>query len=240
MSLEVLHNSDSNLLLTSAAKVLLKELKTCAGSGDCIVALPGGRSVVGLLEKLLQSRAVLEREMWQKLHFFMVDERLVPLEDKDSNFKLLNENFFSVLKADGFLGDKQIHPFVFDPSTADSGIGRYQAELESVGGRYDVVVLGVGEDAHVGALFPEHHSIRNKEPFFLTMNDSPKPPPLRMTGSAKLLGNTKVSLALFLGSGKQEALQKFHDSQLSLESCPAKLLLKAERGYLVTDIQNAQ
>ena len=88
------------------------------------------------------------------LQFFMVDERLVPLDDDQSNYKLVNELFFRPALAQGVILPSQVHPFVDDRSAPDRGIGRYQEELNAAGGIMHLVFLGVGEDGHVAGLFP--------------------------------------------------------------------------------------
>ena len=205
-------------------------------SEQVIVALPGGRSVVGLLRATAQLASPAQRELWKRIHFFIVDERLVPLNHDDSNFRLVNELFFEEALGKGLLVPRQIHPFRYELRAADRGVKAYEAELKRFGGAFHLVVLGVGEDAHVGALFPNHHSIKDESEYFITLDDSPKPPPSRMTATATLIRRSQVAFGLFIGEAKREALTRFRDPALSFQECPAKLLNDIPQSYVITDL----
>ena len=79
------------------------------------------------------------------------------------------------------------------------GLSSYVKDLKDHGGKYDIVVLSSGEEGHVGALYPGHHSISDESEFYIKMNDSPKPPPNRMTSSRKLLKSAKYFMILLFG-----------------------------------------
>jgi 6-phosphogluconolactonase len=190
---------------------------------DVILAIPGGRSVSGIFELLIN-----EDIPWQKVKIFMVDERMVSLDDKDSNYKLAKEVLLGRIN----IPQENIHPFM-----VDRGIKEYEGELKVVGGAYDIVLLSAGEDGHVGALYPNHHSIDTESQYFLTMNDSPKPPPNRMTLSKNLLLRSKVVLIMFLGEGKRGAFDKFNDQAVDYNKCPAKLVQLIKESYLFTDLK---
>lgn len=196
-----------------------------------VIAIPGGRSIQGVF-KLLGEDGI----PWERVHIFMVDERLVSLNQQDSNFKLGKEMFLDKLVAKGVLPEENIHPFVLDRDIDDFGILHYEQELKRYGGIYDIVLLSAGEDGHIGALYPNHHSIKSEAEFYLTMNDSPKPPKARMTLSRKLLLKSKVTILLFFDRTKKEAYRKFRDNQVHYESCPAKLALLVEGSYVITDL----
>ncbi|RLG14839.1 MAG: glucose-6-phosphate dehydrogenase, partial [Candidatus Nanohalarchaeota archaeon] len=100
---------------------------------------------------------------------------------------------------------------------------------------FDIVLLGAGEDGHVAALFPQHHSIRHEGEEYFTMPDSPKPPVERLTASKKMLEGADTAIALFLGEGKRQALQNFKNPELSTLECPAKLIRNAAYPYVLTD-----
>lgn len=203
-----------------------------AAQARVVLAVAGGRSVVGTFECLAQRTTM----PWQRIHIFMVDERLVALDDSQSNFKLAQDKLFAPLVARQVLPKDNIHPFRYNPDTPDAGIGAYEAELKKFGGRYDIILLGVGEDGHTAALFPNHHSIRNNAPYFLTMADSPKPPPRRMTASRSLLVRAQYGIALFLGEPKHQALKNYQDQTLSVEACPIKIIDEVKHGFVITDL----
>ena len=178
-----------------------------------VIALPGGRSIVHFLKKLKE-----EKIEWSKVHFFMADERLVPLNDKESNFKLLSEIFFSDLISSGKLSPFNLHPY-----RIEKGIKAYEADLKSLGGKFNLVVLGVGEDGHVAGLFPDY-TVKDNSECFIEFHDSPKPPKDRMSSSRKLLVKSDLAVLLFLGEAKRAAYENYLDEKISWKTCPAKIL----------------
>ena len=196
------------------------------------LAIPGGRSVQGIFHEL----SLAENFSWSKIHIFMVDERLVPITSDDSNFKLASTLFLDKLVAEKKILKENIHPFILDETESDYGLSNYETLLKSYGGCYDIVILGVGEDGHVGALFPNHHSITDNSELFLTMGDSPKPPGERMTFSRKHLLKAKSAIALFYGEGKRDAYKKFFESGVFFEECPVRLIKEINDSYVFTDL----
>ena len=235
MRATIIQHPDQAALFNTAVNLFFSE--TVSLSETVInVALPGGRSIVGFLQTLRNRANECPRSIWEKLHFFMVDERLVPLDDDQSNYKLVYAQVLGSLVEHELIKADQLHPFILQSSSEDFGVGDYGMLLRKFGGRFDISFVGVGEDAHIGALFPHHHSLKNPSQDFITMPDSPKPPPQRMSASAALISKSKAAFAIFTGEGKREALEKYLNPEVSLEACPAKLIDQVARGYILTDL----
>jgi len=213
-------------IITQSVNRLLKKQKTA------VLGIPGGRSVSGIFRRL-RGKSI----SWGKIHIFMVDERLVPLDDPQSNFKLAREHLVDELLARGRLPPENVHPFVMDESQPDFGISDYENELLRHGGIYDVVLLSSGEDGHVAGLYPEHHSVRNESRSYIVFHDSPKPPKDRMSISRRLLTKSRVAILLFEGEIKRAAYAKFHDKHTDFRLCPAKLVLSIRDSYVLTDLK---
>ncbi len=234
-NLHFISDKNHSYLFGEAARAVFTALEGSTNPSP-VVALPGGRSIVPLLSALSALGIEKGPSVWSRAQFFMVDERLVPLDHEHSNFRMVNDLFFEPLLRQGLVSESQLHPFYFEPGLSDSGVGAYAKELGKFGGKLEVVILGVGEDAHVGALFPNHHSIVDEAEFFVTMDDSPKPPPGRMSASRKLIQKAELVMGLFIGEGKREALARFSDKELTLNECPAKLVGSGKMNYVVTDL----
>ncbi|MEA2037355.1 MAG: 6-phosphogluconolactonase [Nanoarchaeota archaeon] len=227
--IETVFLKDVDELSNKAADIIEKSVNSLLLNQEKVVlAVPGGRSVAGIFNHLKEKNI-----SWNKVHIFIVDERLVTIDDPESNFRLAKECFLGELIDKGVLPSENVHPFI-----VDSGIANYEEELKNNGGKYDIILLSSGEDGHVGALYPEHDSIKNDSDFFISMDNSPKPPPNRMSASLKLLTNAKIAILLFFGEGKKDAYRKFLDKDIDVSLCPAKLISNINESYVLTNIDS--
>ncbi len=234
---------DSNLeeLFKRSAKLLVSEIIKLNGKNNKIViGLPGGRSIVGLFDAIATSSNFTKPEIWSKTLIFLVDDRLVDITSEDSNTRLVQESLIKKLIVKKALtklnARSNFYGFKYDSKKKDKGCKEYNKEFFSKAKGFDILFLGVGEDNHVAALYPNHHSIKFLGKQYFTMNDSPKMPKDRMSASRKMIEDTKVIFLLFIGEGKKQALKNFLDPKMSVENCPAKMALKANKTYLITDI----
>jgi len=223
---EIIKASKPELAAKAAEIIKDSVVKLLKLQDQVVLAVVGGRSV-GAVFKLLKEKNI----PWNKIHIFMVDERLVPLDDPQSNFKLVKDSFLKELIDNNKLPQQNAHPF-----RVEQGIAAYEKELKSVGGGYDLVLLSVGEDGHVGGLFPNHDSVKADADYFVEFHNSPKPPPDRMTMSRKLLLKSQVAILLFFGEGKQEAFKNFSDKTVDFRTCPAKLVPSIKESFVLTDL----
>ena len=223
---------DQDRLMQRAAEHLCEKLRvTLAAKKQVNVAVPGGRNVAKIFQKMQEVDID-----WQRVHFFIIDERLVPIDHPDSNYKLLLDHFIGPLARANRIAPNNAHPFILDLSSPDRGAKRYEEVLAEHGFRYDIILLSSGEDGHVGALYPGHHSMMDKHHGFIVMDDSPKPPPERMTSSLSLMQTAEVALILFVGEAKREAYTKFNDAALLVADCPAKLVTALKDTTVFTDL----
>jgi 6-phosphogluconolactonase len=187
-----------------------------------VFGVPGGRSVTSVLRHL-----GAEPVEWDRVHLFMVDERLVPPGDPESNYRTV------AAAVKPFMKDDNLHPFRFDPASIGTALTAYHRELAGYEGRFDIVLLSSGEDGHVASLFPDHETIRNPAELFIFTSRAPKPPPARMSASRALLQCARAGVLLFLGPEKQDAFCLFSDDTKSVESCPAKLVREIPEHYIL-------
>ncbi|MDA3813181.1 MAG: 6-phosphogluconolactonase [Candidatus Cloacimonetes bacterium] len=225
-------NTDRLVLDDIAASLIEKEINRLK-KREITLAIPGGRSVAGIFHKL-KNKSI----DWQKVHIFMVDERIVPIDDPESNFHLATEIFLNNLVESKKLPKKNIHPFIMDNSKEDHGVSCYEEDLLRISENFDIVLLSSGEDGHIGALFPDHHSIKNNSEFFLHIKDSPKPPSERITMSRQLLLRSGGVLLIFYGESKRDALNRFRDRSVKPDSCPCKYVNKIKHSYILSDLEN--
>ena len=237
MSVTVI-NAQGNLegALQQVAQKIFDVCRARPSHEPLVLGLCGGRSVVGLLGAIEKESGNQPRGVVERMQFFMVDERLVPITDEQSNYGGLKRLLFDSLVEKGVISTDQLHPFSTDPSLKDFGCAKYLEELRSYGGRFAVVVLGVGEDGHVAGLFPGHASLNDPSQAFLHFHDSPKPPPDRMTASPALVTGADLSVVIALGEAKSAAWKAFNNDAVSIKECPAKLALQASSCLVVSDL----
>lgn len=139
----------SATLAERAAALLAGEIADAvAARGRASLALSGGRTPAGMLERLA------ERDVpWARLHVFQVDERDVADGHSERNLTLLRERLLDRVP----LPAEQVHPMPVSEGDLDTAAARYDATLRAVCGdppRLDVVHLGLGADGHTASLVP--------------------------------------------------------------------------------------
>jgi len=231
--LNIIYNEDVHEVAKEAAKIFEDLIsKTIHKKGFAVVGFPGGRSIAPVLNEIRKTRI-----SWSKVHIFMIDERLVSIDNVESNYRLLREQLFNDIIQKGKMPEKNLHPFILK-NKADFGLKTYEEELENLGGKYDIIFLGAGEDGHVGALYPGHKGLRLNDANYISLHDSPKPPKDRMTASVKLLQKAQAAFLLFFWEAKKKAYTQFLDNRITLEKCPAKLVNNIEKVYILTDLKD--
>lgn len=234
MPIQIHTNRKLDLVYSDAAAVFFEAVSSIRGD-HVVVALPGGRSIVPFIDEIVARAEELPLNDWHRLEFFMVDERAVPLTDDASNFRLVALHL-SQLIDELIIRERQLHPYRHRSGDEAGALEAYEDELRRFGGAFDIVCLGAGEDGHIAGLFPQHHSISEAARGYLYFEDSPKPPPIRVTASRKMIAQASVGLLFFVGEGKSEAYRNFRSSELSVEHCPAKILEALSQGHVFTNL----
>ncbi len=194
-----------------------------ARSGRALLGLPGGRSVTGILEGLRESEIP-----WESLHLFLADERRVPIDSTESNYREISELMLSPARHGRTIPKEQLYPCTGDAET-------YSARFARITSRFDLMVLGVGEDGHVASLFPGHPGLAATDHYFIDVDDSPKPPKRRVSASPALVRRSGAIVLLFYGAEKQDALARFLDPKIAEWGCPAKIALSCDDLLVLTD-----
>jgi 6-phosphogluconolactonase len=161
----------------------------------------------------------------------MVDERLVPVDDKESNFRLINEALRNTIPTDN------LHPFIYDKNSISCGIKQYEEEIKKYGGSFDIVLVSAGEDGHIAALYPNHPSINDTSEYYLYIDNSPKPPLKRMSASKNMILRSNIGIVIFNGEIKKDAYQYFINKEIDYINCPAKLISEIPESYVVTNLE---
>jgi len=144
---------------------------------------------------------------WKSWKIFLCDERIVPEEDPESTYGLYKTNLLS--KLPDFLPENFLAANTA-LSSLESG-KEYEGRLRRLWstdstspsyGMSDCLVLGVGPDGHTCSLFPGHHCLQVTDTWVTNIEDSPKPPPQRITLTYPFIN--KASIILIVGKGKEK------------------------------------
>ena len=188
--------------LDRAAADLIAERSTKAINerGRFSVALSGGATPRGLY-RLLASSAYRDRIDWKAVHVFWVDERCVPPDHRDSNFRLVHD----LLLSRAPVPQGNIHRIRGEdlPETAAQA---YDEELRTffraTVPAFDLVLLGMGADGHTASLFPSHPAVKESSRFVVPVTDGPGGY-RRITMTLPVLDH--ASMVLFLVTGQEKA-----------------------------------
>jgi 6-phosphogluconolactonase len=177
--------------------------------GKLRVALSGGRIMTEFLAATVK-RAGERFELFDGMEFFWADERCVPPQHPDSNFRLADERFFQPMR----IAASAIHRICgeCDPPAAAQDAA---VELCRVAGQQDLaeipvldlILLGMGEDGHIASLFPgDASAAADLDSIYRVVSDSPKPPLQRITLGYGPIAAAQEVWVLASGPGKSAAL----------------------------------
>ena len=160
---------------------------------------------------------------WNNVDVFLGDERWVDNESQDSNWFLLNNSLFKQgnpsLDA-SFFGVSTIKL----PSPEDSAKDYEKILKNNLDGdppKFDLILLGLGDDGHTASLFPGSDALFEREKL-VTVGEGKGHK--RITFTSKLLSSADNVVFLISGSDKQKALKRLIDQSESWERTPAKLV----------------
>ena len=197
---------DIHALSHAAADMFrLLSRKAVSDHGRFTAALSGG-STPRELYRLLAVKPYCDQIAWERVHLFWTDERCVPPEHVDSNFRLVHE----LLLLRVAIPEENVHRIKGERG-AEWAAADYEQDLKAFFGNgdwpaFDLIILGVGEDGHTASLFPGFSQVleprRLAAPVFL---DAQKRD--RVTLTLPVLNHAKQVLFLAAGLSKQKIIK---------------------------------
>jgi len=184
----------------AAAEFLAKQITLVLKEKEhCHVALPGGHSPRQCLRYLAQMKLP-----WEKLHWYLGDERCYPSAHKERNDVMLQENFWSLLT------NTHIHRIKAElgPEAAAESYREIISSIEPL----DIAFLGVGEDGHTASLFPDNEAL-NDHRAVVPVYQSPKPPSERVSLSIDTLQKARSRMVLSGTASKSAILKRIKEGE---------------------------
>jgi 6-phosphogluconolactonase len=197
--------------------------------GRFTVALSGG-SLPKIVCPPLVSEPWRSQIDWSAWHVFWADERCVPLDHPDSNYYLARQQLFDQVK----ISAAQIYPIddSFEPEITAKAYEAVLKEFFKPGPgrppRFDLILLGMGEDGHTASLFPDHPLLDETSRWVAPVFDSPKPPPERITLTLPVINQARHVAFVTAGAGKADVLAQMLASDELAEKLPAQLVRPTE------------
>lgn len=216
--------------LDAAARLIVDRISRAIRSqGRCRLALTGGRTPIGIHRRILRPD-LAGQVAWDRVEVYFGDERCVPPDHLDSNYRMARETLLDHLP----IPPEQVHRMKGELEPADAA-RLYDAELG--GDPLDVVLLGMGGDGHVASLFPETDELVHP-PARVISTISPLGPRDRVTLSLDLINQSGCVLLLVEGARKAarmaEVLAEVHADRPRLPAARVRPPM-GELRYLVDE-----
>ena len=238
---EIIVLEDAAALSYKAADILVRCIsEALSRKAQFSVALSGGSTPKALFSLLVEDDYFTNNIPWDKTHFFWGDERHVPPQDEQSNFRMANE----MMLAKAPVRAENIHRMRTEQADAGKVAQDYETELKKffqlTAGQlpvFDFNLLGLGPDGHTASLFPgtralyEHNRlvVANWVEEFQTH---------RLTMTVPVLNNADAIVFLVSGKDKAGVLQKVLDGDHHPDLLPAQLI-RPTHGKLIWLVDQA-
>jgi 6-phosphogluconolactonase len=225
---EILVFSTLEELFQAAAEEFVNRAKAAvASSGRFTVALSGGSTPRGLFALL--SSKYKDALPWDKMYFFWGDERHVPPDHPDSNYRMADEAMLSKVPHLA----KNVFRISAERTDAADAAREYEQTLRHFfhlkpgeWPRLDLILLGMGPDGHTASLFPYSAALDERQKL-VTENWVQKFDTYRITLTLPVLNNADEVMFLIGGADKAPALQEVLEGNGSGEQYPSKLIQPA-------------
>jgi 6-phosphogluconolactonase len=207
---------DADELGLQAARAFVDIVAETVGrTGQCTVALSGGQTPHLMYEHLLESDFG-KRAPWDKVHFFIGDERCVAAEDPENNFGNAREQFLNRLN----IPASHLHPTYNQEKDPAASAAAYEKTIKQFFGlkdgefpRFDLVHLGMGPDGHCASLFPGTKALTESKRIVVE-NFVEKLSSWRITFTIPTINHAANVMFMIQGEDKSEVLAEVLESDV--------------------------
>jgi 6-phosphogluconolactonase len=207
---------DAEVLARNAAEWLCG--LALAGDGRFAISCSGGSTPKRLYEVLAEP-ATASRFPWSRVHWFWGDERFVPHDHPDSNFRMVFDALFSRVA----VPERNIHAVPTAGLTPEQAAAAYERTLQEFYGAdalsparplFDVTLLGIGEDGHTASLFPGHPALEEQTRWALAVVGAKAEARITLTYPA--LDSSRDAVFLVTGKVKREPVARARSGDRAL------------------------
>lgn len=210
----------------AAKAVVFWGRKAIERRGAFHLALSGGSTPKALYQRLAAPPYVGQID-WQRVHLWWSDERAVPRDHPDSNYKLA----YDALIAHVPIPPENVHRAQTELGPAGAA-ERYEAEIRSAIAAvaapslptFDLILLGMGDDGHTASLFPHTPALAEQARLVVSQVVPQASIPARITFTAPLINAADVVCFLVSGAGKAETLRRVLLGEHQPQALPAQLI----------------
>jgi 6-phosphogluconolactonase len=205
----LVHPDKSSLTGSVAARFLTKIIDVIEERGEATVVLTGGTTGIAILKAINESGA-RDSVDWKHVNFWWGDERWVPRDDAERNDKQARDALLDHVALD----ETRVHTFPASDEglELDDAAALYAAELSAHAADgadlpvFDITFLGMGADGHIASLFPNRGGVLEKALTVISVRNSPKPPPERLTLTLRAINTSLRVWVVVAGADKAGAL----------------------------------
>ena len=191
---------DAGELAAAAGARLVGAITSAIGNrGQAVIVLTGGTVGIALLRHVAAYAPDVD---WSKVQLFWGDERFVPAEDPDRNYRQAREALLETIS----IPSGNVHEMAASRGAFGEDIeAAAQAYEKLLPEEFDVHLLGMGGEGHVNSLFPDTEAVREDSRLVIAVTDSPKPPPRRITLTLPAVRRAREVWLVVAGAEKAEA-----------------------------------
>lgn len=218
---------DRNQLCRMAAELILDSAKQAVRARkQCTLVLSGGSTPEDLYKLLADGAKLREQFPWQNVHFFWGDERHVPPDHKDSNYRMANEAMLRKVP----VPEGNVHRIRSEDPDAGRAAHSYERELRrffklrpAKFPRFDIVLMGLGPEGHTASLFPGTKALHEKKRLVVS-NWVGKFYTDRITMTAPVFNGAANVIFLVSGDEKAIPVKAVLEGKYEPEQLPAQLV----------------
>ena len=227
MNREVQILTDATAIARRAAEQIVESAVTAVKESRVFTIALAGGSTPKTLYSLLATDTTFKSQMpWEKTQFFFGDERHVPPDDADSNFRMANESMLSKVS----LRPEQVVRIKGEYDDAEKAAKEYEQALcswfklsERQLPRFDIVLLGMGDEGHTLSLFPGTKALHDNGRLVMS-NWIGKLFTQRVTITAPVANNSALAIFMVTKADKALALKGVLEGPYEPEQLPAQLI----------------